>query len=144
MYSGLKPEGLSAGCADGHLSIKPEVGLAFLFYSMPPGAESNETLRVEDPWALHTGCPPAPGQIKWTATIWIRAEPFRPEDFSKEYPKPPIPDSAACEDLNPDCEAWAGAHATHAVHVGLSCDSVSCLHACMHCEHTGCATCLVV
>ena len=113
----LKPEGLSPDCAEGHIAVKPEVGTALLFYSMPPGAETNETLRENiDPLSLHTGCPPAEGQLKWTSTIWVRAEPFRPEDFSTEYPKPALPDAALCQDLDSRCETWAGARAVRAVH----------------------------
>eukprot|EP00892_Ulva_mutabilis_P006532 jgi/Ulvmu1/4250/UM192_0010.1 len=105
----LKPEGLSPDCAEGHVAVKPEVGTALLFYSMPPGSEDDESLRIVDKFSLHTGCPPAEGQIKWTATIWSHFDAFRPEGFSEDLPKPDMPDPAVCEDLEPRCKMWAEA-----------------------------------
>ena len=71
-----KPEGLS-NCAQGHLAVKPEVGTALLFYSMPPGADKNESLRKVDDKSLHTGCPPIEGK-KWTLSLIHISEPTRP------------------------------------------------------------------
>ena len=104
----LKPEGLSPGCAEGHVAVKPEVGTALLFYSMAPGADRNESLRAIDPLSLHTGCPPGEGQLKWTSTIWVHFDPFQPETFNTEMPKPPMHDAALCQDLDKRCEMWAG------------------------------------
>ena len=105
----LKPHGLSA-CAEGHVAVKPEIGTALLFYSMAPGAERNESLRTVDRFSLHTGCPPGEGQLKWTATIWIHCDPFRPEHFSMQYPKRQMQDPVVCKDLGgAACRVWAGA-----------------------------------
>ena len=117
----LKPEGLSPDCAEGHVAVKPEIGTALLFYSMAPGAERDESLRTVDKFSLHTGCPPEEGQLKWTATVWMHFEPFRPEGFSKEFPKPDMPDPAICEDMEPRCKMWAGAFHTSPVSTGCEC-----------------------
>eukprot|EP00892_Ulva_mutabilis_P006526 jgi/Ulvmu1/4245/UM192_0005.1 len=103
----LKPEGLSPDCAEGHVAVKPEVGTALLFYSMPPGAEVNETLRTPDPMSLHTGCPPNEGAVKWTSTIWIHFEPFRPNSFSEKTPKRPLLEPGDCRDYDKLCDTWA-------------------------------------
>lgn len=105
----LKPGGLSRDCAEGHVAVKPEVGTALLFHSMPPGAETDEALRAVDRFSLHTGCPPAEGQLKWTATVWVHFDAFRPETFSEQVPKEPMPDPAVCRDSDPSCKMWAGA-----------------------------------
>jgi prolyl 4-hydroxylase len=47
-------------------------GDALLFWSMRPDAQE------EDPASMHTGCPVTKG-VKWTATKWIHAKPFRRE-----------------------------------------------------------------
>lgn len=101
-----KPEGLS-NCAQGHLAVKPEVGTALLFYSMPPGADKNESLRKVDDKSLHTGCPPIEGK-KWTLTKWVHFDAFRPESYSEQF-KTPLPDPGLCLDLSAQCKRWAGA-----------------------------------
>eukprot|EP00892_Ulva_mutabilis_P006527 jgi/Ulvmu1/4246/UM192_0006.1 len=136
----LKPAGLSPDCAEGHVAVKPEVGTALLFYSMAPGAEADETLRTPDPFSLHTGCPPAEGQIKWTSTIWVHFDPFRPEEYSTDYPKEPMWDIGRCDNADPHCDMWAerGECNNSAQYmVGANGGTPHCLKACKVC--TPCA-----
>lgn len=87
--------------------VLSQQGLALLFWSMPPAALTDERLRVHtDPYAEHTGCPPL-RESKWTLTIWIHPEPFRPADFSKAFDRP-MPNPALCEDSHDLCHQWAG------------------------------------
>lgn len=92
---------------------------------MAPGAEADESLRVVDELSMHTGCPPAEGQIKWTATVWMHYEPFRPESFSKAFPKRPVPDRADCTNVEPRCDEWARMLPPH------PCAAAALLHACI-------------
>jgi hypothetical protein len=41
-----------------------------MFWSIKPDGQT------EDPYAMHTGCPVLRG-VKWTATKWFHAHPFR-------------------------------------------------------------------
>eukprot|EP00892_Ulva_mutabilis_P010406 jgi/Ulvmu1/7738/UM039_0046.1 len=101
----LKPEGLSPDCAEGHVAVKPEYGAALLFYSMPPGADADEGLRVVDPFSEHTGCPPSAG-VKWTATIWVHFDAFRPDVYLEQF-RGPMADLSNCADQTPQCTPWA-------------------------------------
>ena len=105
----LKPHGLSA-CAEGHVAVKPEIGTALLFYSLPPTADKDIDLREEvDRASLHTGCPPTGdgGSLKWTATIWTHVDKYGA--FNPTLPKRLPPDPAICKDQKQQCQAWAGA-----------------------------------
>lgn len=60
-------------CAAGHVAFRPKAGDALLFYSIKPDG-------THDPASLHTGCPVVDG-VKWTATVWVHSQPYRPEGF---------------------------------------------------------------
>jgi prolyl 4-hydroxylase len=65
-------------CAKGHVAFKPKKGDALMFWSIKPDGSS------EDIAATHTGCPVVRG-VKWTATKWIHAKPFRREQSSSKH-----------------------------------------------------------
>lgn len=54
------------------------------------------------------GCPPAEGELKWTATFWVHPHPFRPESYA-ERDVPPLLDPGDCSNYHEKCEAWARA-----------------------------------
>eukprot|EP00877_Chromochloris_zofingiensis_P008230 jgi/Chrzof1/3660/Cz13g04040.t1 len=84
-------------CAAGHVAFKPKKGDALLFFSIKPDG------RTEDYHAMHTGCPVIKG-VKWTATKWIHARPFRPESYA--YKPEPFFDPGNCEDFEARCAEW--------------------------------------
>lgn len=86
-----------SACTKGGVAFKPKKGDAFLFWSMQPDAKQ------EDPASMHTGCPVLKG-VKWTATKWIHAKPFRPTTFGLAVPEP---DPGLCVDNSEGCESWA-------------------------------------
>ena len=55
---------------------------------------------------MHAGCPVLDG-VKWTATKWIHAAPFRPEWLSnpKSWAEAQHPEE--CENTNANCQEWA-------------------------------------
>lgn len=86
-------------CAKGHVAMKPHKGDALLFFSATPAGD-------KDPASLHTGCPTIRG-VKWTATVWIRASPYRPESFHRPKPTDMPRDPGYCKDVNENCAMWA-------------------------------------
>lgn len=74
-----------------------------------------------DPHSMHAGCPVL-GGVKWSATKWIHAAPFRLEWLSN----PRVPAEAQrpeeCVDTNVNCQGWARASAAHrtcSAHAGV-------------------------
>lgn len=88
-------------CAAGSVAFKPKKGDAFMFWSIHPDGKR------EDSWSMHTGCPVLKG-VKWTATKWIHARPFRPDQFGNKAPFTPI-DPGVCADADANCKNWAKA-----------------------------------
>lgn len=89
-------------CAEGHVAVKPRKGDALLFYTFNPDG-------TEDHSALHTGCPVLKG-VKWTATVWVHSEPFRPEDLEgspKDIMDDALWDPGMCQDIHNSCQFWA-------------------------------------
>ncbi|KAL6755211.1 hypothetical protein V8C86DRAFT_2682598 [Haematococcus lacustris] len=84
-------------CARGRVAFKPKQGDALLFYSIRVDG-THETL------SLHTGCPVIKGH-KWTATVWVHSQPFRPATYGA--PRSPLPDPGLCQDTNIRCHEWA-------------------------------------
>lgn len=62
-------------CAAGHVAFRPKAGDALLFYSIKPDG-------THDPASLHTGCPVFEDSVKWTATVWVHSQPYRPAGFT--------------------------------------------------------------
>lgn len=99
-------------CAEGHVAVPARKGDALLFYSLKPDGQT------QDPAAMHTGCPLIKG-VKWTATVWIHPEPFRPETYAtaKERaegggsasPQDVRGDAGVCMDIDSRCPEWAAA-----------------------------------
>ncbi|GFR49468.1 hypothetical protein Agub_g11528 [Astrephomene gubernaculifera] len=90
-------------CARGHVAFAPKRGDALLFWSINPDGSS------EDTHAAHTGCPVLAG-VKWTATKWIHARPFRPEEMqlpSGTPREPYVRDPGVCYDERRECAQWA-------------------------------------
>lgn len=92
-------------CAKEHVAFTPKRGDALLFWSIAPDG------KTEDFHASHTGCPVLRG-VKWTATKWIHAKPFRPREMADALRAPkPLPslfkDPGICEDNTPACHDWA-------------------------------------
>mmetsp|Transcript_5280 Transcript_5280/g.13286 ORF Transcript_5280/g.13286 Transcript_5280/m.13286 type:complete len:358 (-) Transcript_5280:471-1544(-) len=82
-------------CAEDHVAIHPKKGDGLLFWSITPEGKI-------DPQSMHAGCPVIKG-IKWTATKWIHARPFR-------WNAPPPPQAPpGCENKHETCKAWANA-----------------------------------
>jgi prolyl 4-hydroxylase len=112
LSQGLKPNHTASTCVSNHVYAAPRAGDALLFYSLPPGIEKSNPEGAEkgvakvDPFSMHTGCPPEEG-LKWTATFWVHAKPFRPESYTEEA-APPLPDPALCADFHEKCKEWAG------------------------------------
>lgn len=84
-------------CARGHVAVHAKKGDALLFFSLTPNGD-------EDPHAEHAGCPVLNNASKYTATVWIHTEAFRPHDFPfkeafEEH------DAGDCEDFLADCAA---------------------------------------
>lgn len=73
-------QGAFSKCTEGGVAFKPRKGDALLFWSLKPDS------KTEDPLSMHTGCPVLKG-VKWTATKWIHARPFRREP---RLPLPPL------------------------------------------------------
>lgn len=93
-------------CARGHVSVKPAVGRALLFWSLPAASVHEPALRdAADPFSQHAGCPPVTG-TKWTATVWVHWEPYLPTKL-KPAPGPPLPDPLRCADYHKSCKKWA-------------------------------------
>ncbi|EFJ44769.1 hypothetical protein VOLCADRAFT_64430, partial [Volvox carteri f. nagariensis] len=86
-------------CVKGNVAFKPRRGDALLFWSVKPDG------RTEDPYSEHEGCPVIRG-VKWTATVWVHTQPFRPEDFP---PQPRSRLSGLCTDRHAECPRWARA-----------------------------------
>ncbi|KAL3148525.1 hypothetical protein ABBQ38_013963 [Trebouxia sp. C0009 RCD-2024] len=84
-------------CAKQHVAVKPQKGMALLFYSLNLDGSSDSA-------SLHTGCPILQG-VKWTATKWIHTKPFRPE-WLVQAPEV-FQDPEECEDLHKLCSSWA-------------------------------------
>jgi len=63
-------------CKDGArvLKVQPDAGDAVLFFNYVPG-QTPESPAVQDPAAVHAGCPPLEG-TKIIATSWIRSSRF--------------------------------------------------------------------
>jgi len=99
-----------SACAAGHVAVKPRRGTGLLFWSMPPAALTDPAQRTVDPWSEHTGCAPVGTALKYTLTIWIHYEPFRPDEYVPTF-KPPMRDPAVCADHHSSCTTWAGASA---------------------------------
>jgi prolyl 4-hydroxylase len=55
-------------CAQEGVAVRPRKGDALFFYSLTPNGEV-------DPKSLHAGCPVVRGD-KWSATKWLRVEPY--------------------------------------------------------------------
>jgi len=91
-------QGSFSPCAAGSVAFKPKKGDALMFWSIHPNGKS------EDPLSMHTGCPVLKG-IKWTATKWIHAKPFRPTTYGKL--ENPDPDPGLCKDAEERCTDWA-------------------------------------
>ncbi|GIL88965.1 hypothetical protein Vretimale_16243 [Volvox reticuliferus] len=90
-----------SACAKNHVAFAPKRGDALLFWSIGPDGTT------EDVHASHTGCPVLAG-VKWTATKWIHARPFRPHEMTDSHPKQPyVRDPGVCYDENPNCADWA-------------------------------------
>jgi len=80
-------------CAEGRVAMKPKKGDGLLFWSVAPDGSIDHR-------ALHTGCPVVRG-VKWTATIWVHATPYR-------WKAPPAPKAPpGCEDKHAQCRGWA-------------------------------------
>lgn len=80
-------------CADRHVAMKPKRGHGLLFWSVNPNGKIDHR-------AMHTGCPVVRG-TKWTATIWVHAEPYN----WKPPPEPVAPPE--CADKHDRCRAWS-------------------------------------
>ncbi|GLI59753.1 hypothetical protein VaNZ11_001703 [Volvox africanus] len=90
-----------SACAKNHVAFAPKRGDALLFWSIGPDGST------EDVHASHTGCPVLSG-VKWTATKWIHARPFRPHEMVGSRPRQPyVRDPGVCEDENANCPDWA-------------------------------------
>ncbi|KXZ43534.1 hypothetical protein GPECTOR_88g477 [Gonium pectorale] len=95
-------------CARGHVAFAPKRGDALLFWSIGPDGAS------EDVHASHTGCPVL-GGVKWTATKWVHARPFRPTEMIASAgggvvrPQPYVRDPGVCYDESSQCAEWAAA-----------------------------------
>lgn len=95
-------------CAKKHVAFAPKRGDALLFWSIGPDGTS------EDMHASHTGCPVLAG-VKWTATKWIHAKPFRPGEMrmvmagggKRNRLQPYLRDPGHCSDDSPSCPEWA-------------------------------------
>lgn len=80
-------------CAHRRVAMKPTRGDGLMFWSVRPDG-------TIDHRALHVGCPPTRG-TKWTATIWVHADPYN-------WIKPPDPvPTIGCEDKSDRCRGWA-------------------------------------
>ncbi|KAI8475354.1 MAG: hypothetical protein J3K34DRAFT_404626 [Monoraphidium minutum] len=97
-----------SSCTEGGVAFKPKLGDALLFWSIKP---DGKTLDVS---SMHTGCPVLQG-VKWTATKWIHAKAFRPDEFEKSgrllgvNVTEKVADPGNCEDSHESCEGWAEA-----------------------------------
>ncbi|GMH34292.1 hypothetical protein BSKO_02126 [Bryopsis sp. KO-2023] len=85
-------------CAHGNVATKPKKGDALLFFSVWPNGQFDEN-------SIHQGCPVLEGE-KWTATVWIHANPWREDQFHTETDEA-SGDPGDCEDLHPRCAEWA-------------------------------------
>lgn len=87
-------------CAKDRVYAPAKAGDALLFYSYFPNGTMDLT-------SQHTGCPVIKG-IKWSAPIWLHADPFRPDDLEhKPYSHEIQHDPGLCMDFDPECKAWA-------------------------------------
>ncbi|KAF5840968.1 hypothetical protein DUNSADRAFT_14992 [Dunaliella salina] len=94
-------------CAKGSVAFKPRRGDALLFWSANPDG------KTIDPASTHEGCAVESGS-KWTTTIWVHTQPFRPAEFNPKTGRfranPPFLDPGICRDKNlKSCKAWAEA-----------------------------------
>lgn len=74
-------------------------GDALLFFNLDAAGRP-------DPHSMHAGCPVLAG-VKWTATKWIHAAPFRPEWLSSPKPLAEAQRPEECADTNAHCQGWA-------------------------------------
>ncbi|GBF89628.1 hypothetical protein Rsub_02346 [Raphidocelis subcapitata] len=119
--------GPASNCTRGGVAFKPKKGDALLFWSVQPDGTT------EDPASLHAGCPVLAG-VKWVATIWIRARPFKPDAFEAAEEDPPDP--GLCIDASPHCKEWAAVgrcEANPVLMVGAPDAPGSCRNACRAC-----------
>jgi prolyl 4-hydroxylase len=80
-------------CAEHRVAMKPRRGDGLIFWSVDPNGKIDHR-------ALHVGCPVVAG-VKWTATVWVHAEPYR-------WQKPPEASATpGCEDAHDQCRGWA-------------------------------------
>jgi len=80
-------------CAEHRVAMKPRRGDGLIFWSVDPNGKIDHR-------ALHVGCPVVAG-VKWTATVWVHAEPYR-------WRKPPEASAPpGCEDAHDQCRGWA-------------------------------------
>ncbi|KAG2499112.1 hypothetical protein HYH03_002696 [Edaphochlamys debaryana] len=90
-------------CVKGNVAFKPRRGDALLFWSVHPDG------KTEDPMSEHEGCPVLQG-VKWTGTVWVHTEPFRPEEYDKFARtfgrNDNEPDPGLCTDRNRKCPEW--------------------------------------
>ncbi|KAK9842565.1 hypothetical protein WJX81_006326 [Elliptochloris bilobata] len=85
-------------CARGHVAVRPRLGDALLFFNLLADGQ-------QDQRSMHAGCPVLDG-IKWTATKWIHAAPFRPE-WLGAAPAAEAQRPEECTDANANCRDWA-------------------------------------
>ncbi|KAG2495654.1 hypothetical protein HYH03_006254 [Edaphochlamys debaryana] len=119
-------------CARGHVAYKPKRGDALFFFDRLPDGQT------ADKHSEHTGCPVL-GGVKWNAVKWIRAVPYRPEEWEESLKKAPAPepDPGLCLDYDKGCQKWAdGGECTRNVHymVGGDYHKGHCRRACRTCE----------
>lgn len=69
MAGGLPHPSNFSDCSKG-LSVPPEKGKVIIFYSMTPRGELDE-------YSLHAGCPPAEGELKYSANFWLWNKPVK-------------------------------------------------------------------
>ncbi|KAL4859681.1 putative prolyl 4-hydroxylase 4 [Chlorella vulgaris] len=83
-------------CASTGVAVKPRKGDATLFYSL-----RLDDAQKKDVYSLHAGCPVIEG-TKYSATKWIHVEHFGHSPAAAAAQPP-----ARCQDLQPECTAWA-------------------------------------
>ena len=94
-------DGRYSPCGKEGVSVKPKKGRALLFHHLDEAGHPSK-------FSMHTGCPVLEG-VKWTATKWIHARPFRPDSFpaGPVAPKALAPPAGECKDVDPLCPEWA-------------------------------------
>ncbi|GFR41348.1 hypothetical protein Agub_g1961 [Astrephomene gubernaculifera] len=121
-------------CVQGNVAFKPRRGDALLFWSVLPDG------RHEDPLSEHEGCPVVRG-VKWTATVWVHTQPFRPEEWDPVRGtftrRDAEEDPGLCTDRHPECARWreAGECDRNAAYMRGDASQVgSCRKTCGECE----------